>query len=155
MASKGKSSAVKKAPVKEPEVVFVEKKHNGIEPSVKRKKSRNLAQSFGYALEGLGYAFKTVRNMKIHFLFVFLVTIGGVFLQISRTEYFVCLIFIALVISLELVNTAIEEAVDLASPELNKLAKRAKDVAAGAVLFASVIAFCVGVAIFLPRILGL
>ena len=123
--------------------------------SVKRKKSKNLIQSFSYALEGLGYAFKTVKNMRIHLLFTLLVTIGGIIFHITRLEYFICLIFIALVISLELVNTAIEEAVDLASPEIHILAKRAKDVAAGAVLFASVIAFIVGCAIFLPKILGM
>ena len=123
--------------------------------SVKKKKSKNILQSFGYALEGLGYAFKTVKNMRYHLLFTLLVTIGGIIFHISRMEYLICLVFIALVVSLELVNTAIEEAVDLASPEIHILAKRAKDVAAGAVLFASVIAFIVGCAIFLPKILGL
>jgi len=155
MESKGKKTT-KKVSTKVSTVKTTNNDTKGkIVDTIKKKKSRNLRQSFGYALEGLGYAFKTVRNMRIHLLFTLLVTIGGMIFKISRTEYFVCLVFIALVISLELVNTAIEEAVDLASPDINILAKRAKDVAAGAVLFASVIAFVVGCAIFIPRIFGI
>ena len=151
MESKGKKITKKVSTVKSTN----SEKTVKVVDSVKKKKSTNLRQSFGYALEGLGYAFKTVRNMRIHLLFTLLVTIGGMIFKISRTEYFVCLVFIALVISLELVNTAIEEVVDLASPDINILAKRAKDVAAGAVLFASIIAFVVGCAIFIPRIFGI
>ena len=119
----------------------------------KSRKSKNLLQSFGYAFEGLGYALRTVNNLRIHLLFTVVVILGGMFFKISRMEYLVCLIFIALVISLELVNTAIEEAVDLSSPEINPIAKRSKDVAAGAVLFSAVIAFIVGCVIFIPKIL--
>lgn len=119
----------------------------------KSRKSKNIAQSFGYAFEGLGYALRTVNNLRIHLLFTLLVVFGGMFFKISRMEYLVCLIFVALVISLELVNTAIEEVVDLCSPEINQLAKRSKDVAAGAVLFSAVIAFVVGCVIFVPKIL--
>ena len=121
--------------------------------SVTSKKSNNLFQSFGYAFEGLGYALRTVKNLRIHLFFTLLVVIGGKFFGISRTEYFICLLFVALVISLELVNTAIEEVVDLASPEINPIAKRSKDVAAGAVLFSAAIAFIVGVMIFLPKVI--
>lgn len=123
--------------------------------SINSKKSKNLMQSFGYAFEGIGYALKTVKNLRIHLLFTLLVTIGGIVFHITRMEYFVCLLFVALVISLELINTAIEEVVDLATEEIKDKAKRAKDCAAAAVLFASIVAFIVGVAIFLPKILGL
>ena len=119
----------------------------------KSKKSKNLMQSFGYAFEGIGYALKTVNNLKIHLLFTLVVIVGGFFFEITTSEFLVCLVFIALVISLELVNTAIEEVVDLASPDINPIAKRAKDVAAAAVLFSAIMAFIVGIAIFLPRII--
>ena len=118
----------------------------------KSKKSKNLMQSFGYAFEGIGYALKTVNNLKIHLLFTLLVIVGGIFFELSPTEFYVCLIFVALVISLELINTAIEEVVDLASPEIHPIAKRSKDVAASAVLFSAVVSFIVGVSIFLPKI---
>ena len=118
----------------------------------KSKKSKNLLQSFGYAFEGILYALKTVNNLKIHLVFTALVIFGGIFFELSPSEFFICLLFVALVISLELVNTAIEEAVDLASPEINPIAKRSKDVAASAVLFSAFIAFIVGVSIFLPKV---
>ena len=121
--------------------------------SVSSKKSNNIFQSFGYAFEGLGYALRTVRNLRVHLFFTLLVVLGGKFFGISKTEYFICLLFVALVISLELVNTAIEEVVDLASPEINPIAKRSKDVAASAVLFSAAIAFIVGIMIFLPKVI--
>lgn len=124
-----------------------------IPKSISKKKSNNIFQSFGYAFEGLGYALRTVRNLRIHLFFTLLVVFGGMFFGISKMEYFICLLFVALVISLELVNTAIEEAVDLASPDINPIAKRSKDVAAAAVLFSAVMAFIVGLMIFVPKII--
>ena len=131
----------------------VKKDKGEIKAVIKKKKSKNLIQSFGYAISGLGYALKTVRNLKIHLLFTALVVFGGLLFKISRTEYLICLAFVALVISLELVNTALEEVVDLASPDIHPIAKRSKDVAAGAVLFSAVVAFVVGCAVFIPRII--
>ena len=117
-----------------------------IPKSISKKKSNNIFQSFGYAFEGLGYALRTVRNLRIHLFFTLLVVFGGMFFGISKMEYFICLLFVALVIS-------IEEAVDLASPDINPIAKRSKDVAAAAVLFSAVMAFIVGLMIFVPRII--
>ncbi len=118
-----------------------------------KKKDHSLRQSFGYAFEGFGYALSTVRNLKIHLLFTVLVILAGMFFGITTTEYIICLFCIALVISLELVNTAIEEAVDVASPEINPIAKRSKDVAASAVLFAAVMSAVIGAIIFVPKVL--
>ena len=132
---------------------IVKKNSGEVKAVIKKKKSKNLLQSFGYAIDGIAYALKTVRNLKIHLLFTALVVFGGLFFRISRTEYLICLVFVALVISLELVNTALEEVVDLASPDIHPIAKRSKDVAAGAVLLSAVISFVVGCAIFIPRIL--
>ncbi len=117
----------------------------------KSKKSKNIIQSFGYAFEGIFYALKTVNNLKIQLLFTLAVIVGGFFFKISIEEFLVCLVFIALVISLELVNTAIEDVVDIASPEIQPLAKRSKDVAAAGVLFSAIMSFIVGLIIFLPK----
>ncbi len=137
--------------LKEKKVV---KKDNGeIKAVIKKKKSKNLLQSFGYAIDGIAYALKAVRNLRIHLLFTTLVVFGGLLFRISRTEYLICLVFVALVISLELVNTALEEVVDLASPDIHPIAKRSKDVAAGAVLFSAIVAFVVGCSIFIPRMI--
>ena len=84
-----------------------------------------------------------------------LVVIFGLLLHISETEWFVCAVFIALVISLELVNTAVEAAVDLVTEERRPLAKKAKDAAAGAVLAAAICAAIVGCVIFLPKLVVL
>ena len=121
----------------------------------KKNKNHSLRQSFGYAFEGFAYALSNVRNLKIHLLFTVLVIIAGMVVGISTLEYIMCLFCIALVISLELVNTAIEEAVDVASPEINPVAKRSKDVAAAAVLFAAFMSAAIGTIIFLPKIIDI
>lgn len=128
------------------------KKNNKVD-TIKSKKSHNLVQSFKHAIDGFAYTLKNEKNIKIHLLFTLLISIGGMIFKITRTEYLICLTFVALVISLELVNTAIEEAVDLACPEINPKAKIAKDVAAAAVFFAACVASIVGLAIFVPNII--
>jgi len=121
----------------------------------KKKKSRNLIDSFKYAFEGLFFGLKTIKNIRIHLLFTFLVVVGGIFFKISVVEWLVSLLFIALVISLELMNTAVEETVNIAMPNIHPVAKVAKDVAASSVLVAAIIAFIAGFIIFLPKVIGL
>lgn len=86
---------------------------------------------------------------------MFIVIIAGFIFKISVMEWIVCLILFALVISLELINTAIETTVDIAMPEINEKAKYAKDIAAGAVLFSAIIAAIVGLIIFLPKVFSI
>ena len=95
------------------------------------------------------------RNMKIHFGFVLLVLIFGLLLQISATEWCICFTLFGLVLSLELVNTALEAAVDVATDEWKPLAKKAKDAAAGAVLVSAIMAAVIGLLIFIPRLFDL
>lgn len=89
--------------------------------------------------------------MQIHLIFVLLVVFSGILFCISITEWMLCLLAFGLVMGAEMMNTAIETIVDLVSPEYHKLAGRAKDIAAGAVLISSVFAAIVGLIIFLPR----
>lgn len=117
------------------------------------KKKDPLYKSFGYALQGIAAGIKKERNMKIHCGAAVLVTAAGVMLGISGTEWCICLVLFGLVMALELVNTAIEAAVDLATEEKRPLAKLAKDAAAGAVLVAAIMAAAVGMIIFLPKML--
>lgn len=93
-------------------------------------KKNPLYKSFGYAFQGIGNTIRSERNIKIHLTVMTLVIVFGIFLHLSVTEWFVCLILFGQVISLELVNTAIEAAVDLATKEKHPLAKKAKDAAA-------------------------
>ena len=119
-----------------------------------RKKRKKLRNSFKYAFEGIGEAWKTEQNLKIHFVIMAIVIIAGLIFKISAMEWIICLLLFAIVISLELINTAIETTVDIAMPEINEKAKYAKDIAAGAVLFSAMISVVVGLIIFLPKIFG-
>ena len=118
-------------------------------------KNKKLINSFKYAFKGIGSSLKSERNMKIHFTMMVLVIIAGIFLNISIWEWITCLILFGLVISLEMVNTAIEIVVDMVSPEYNLKAGHVKDIAAGAVLVNAIVAFIVGLLIFLPKIIRL
>ena len=117
-------------------------------------KNKGIVDSFRNAFKGLFFSFTVARNLIIDLGFLITVVIGGIFFKISYTEWLVCLVFIGLVISLEMVNTAIEETVDLITKEYSELAKHAKDVSAGAVLFSAIVAFIVGCVIFLPKVIA-
>lgn len=110
-----------------------------------------LFRSMGYALSGIWYGASTERNMKIHITVALLVFIIGVIVSLSAIEWCIIVLVIAAVISLELVNTAIEALVDLVSPQHQQLAKVAKDVAAGAVLIMAIAAACIGCIVLLPK----
>lgn len=121
----------------------------------KKNRKQPLRSSFRYAFEGIFNTIKAERNIKIHLTVTVLVVIFGIALHISETEWFICLILFGLVISLELVNTAVEAVVDLVTQERRPLAKKAKDAAAGAVLFSAIMAAIIGCVIFLPKIFAL
>ena len=122
---------------------------------VKKDKKNPLGASFGYAFEGILTGIRKERNMKIHCLAIVAVTCAGTLFHITPVEWCICLLLFALVASLELVNTAVEAVVDLATEERRPLAKIAKDTAAGAVLFAAIISVIIGLIIFLPYVLEL
>lgn len=105
-------------------------------------------RSFLYALQGLRVSFREQRNLKVQTL-VALVTVGaGFYFGITATEWCMILLAIGLVIGLEMINTSIESLVDLVTLERKPLAGKIKDIAAGAVLMASIMALIVGVIIF-------
>lgn len=106
--------------------------------------------SFKYAFEGLILALKEEPNIKIH-LSIAIIAVGlGVFFQIRFYEWLMMVVVIGLVIGLELTNTAIEAMLDHLIPERSPAAKKAKDIAAGAVLVASITALIIGIMIFFP-----
>ena len=112
-------------------------------------------RSFGYAIAGIAFLVRTQRNFRIHLLAAVAVVILGLALGIGTTEWAVVAVTVALVIMMEALNTGIELAVTLASPERRPEAKAAKDIAAGAVLIAAIAAVAVGVALFGPRLMAL
>ncbi len=103
-----------------------------------------LWRSFNHAFEGIMYATRTQPNMRLHLVVAALVLLASLVLHLERYYIVALIVLIALVLSLELLNTAIEAIVDLLTVAHHPLAKTAKDAAAGAVLVASVAAVAVG-----------
>ena len=123
------------------------------EDIMKKNRKAPIARSFGYAFEGIWTGIRKERNMKIHCVALILVTAAGTLFQITATEWCICLLLFGMVVSLELVNTAVEAVVDLVTEERKPLAKIAKDTAAGAVLFTAIMAAIIGCIIFIPYLL--
>ena len=119
----------------------------------KKWKNRTVYASLEFALTGIITAFREERNLRKHAVSASLAIIFGFVFRISRVEWLFLLLAIFLVIFGEIINSAIENVVDLASEyHFSMLAKNAKDMAAGVVLFISLYAVIVGMMIFLPKI---
>ena len=113
----------------------------------------SFGESVGHAIDGINYTASRERNFKIELFAMIIVLIAGIIFKISRMEMLVLLLTCASVLVLEMVNTAVERCVDLVTKEYHELAKNAKDIAAGAVFVMSMFSVCIGIIIFLPRIL--
>lgn len=119
------------------------------------KKNNGFRSAFGNAFMGFDYAFRTERNLKFHFAAAVLVITAGALLKISPLEWTIIILTIGAVFVTEMINTAIEYTVDLASPEKHDLARKAKDVSAGAVLAIAASSVVIGLIVFLPKIIAL
>mgnify|MGYP001000214988 FL=1 len=115
-------------------------------------KYRNLIDSFNDAIDGLFQAFRSERNMKIHLFIALLVLLAAIFYHLSRIEFILLVIAITLVVAAEMINTAIETIVDMIQEEYHPLAKKAKNVAAGAVLVTAINALVIGYLLFYDKI---
>ena len=118
----------------------------------------SLRHAFMCAGQGIRYAFSSQRNLKIHLAFAVAAVALGFLLDIAQAGWLAVVLSIVSVMSLEVLNTAVESVVDLVSPEWNILAKRAKDCAAGAVYiaaFGSVVVACIVYIPALAALLGL
>ena len=110
--------------------------------------------SFKYAINGINYVLKTQHNFRIHIVAAITAIILGFILNITKTEWIAIILVISIVLALEIINSAIEMIVDLISPEIQKKAGLIKDMAAGAVLIASIGALIIGIIIFLPKLIN-
>lgn len=111
---------------------------------------KKRSNAFKVAFAGLYQAFKSEAHLKIHLVTAVLVIVAGLYFAISKAEWFAVSGCIVLVIGLELINSAIEKMCDLYSKEYDVRIKYIKDVAAGAVLVASIFAAITGVFVFWP-----
>jgi diacylglycerol kinase (ATP) len=115
---------------------------------VTNRRAPTLIDSFNYAFEGIIHVLRTQRNMRLHFLVAFVVVIAALIANVTKLELIALLISIAFVLIAEMLNSAVEAAIDIATTSFDPMAKLAKDIAAGAVLIASANAVAVGYLVF-------
>lgn len=118
------------------------------DPGLSHKQNPPLHRSFAFALSGIGVAFLRERNLRVHLAVGMGALYFSRYFHLSRGEMALLILTIGVVMTCELLNTAIENLVDLVSPQAHPLAKSAKDVAAGAVLVAALASVCVGFCLF-------
>jgi diacylglycerol kinase (ATP) len=116
------------------------------------RRAPSLLESFNYAFEGVIHVLRTQRNMRIHFGIAAAVLIAAVALGVGRIELMALLIAISFVLIAEMINSALEAGIDVATTSFDPLAKLAKDIAAGAVLIATVNAVAVGYLVFSDQV---
>lgn len=123
--------------------------------SLKSKGKRTFKGSVKNCLDGISYITKNEKNFKREIVFGIIALILSYILKIDKIEFIIILTMICLVLTTEIINTAIERAVDLVTKEYHELARIAKDVSAGSVLVTSTFALIIGIIIFMPKIITL
>ncbi len=113
----------------------------------------NRLKSVGYAYRGAIYLIKTEASVKVQVVLAVLVTLAGFYFQISRIEWILQVICIGMVISLEGINTAIENIADFIHPKIHPKIGKIKDISAGAVFIAAISSFVVALIIYIPKFL--
>lgn len=121
--------------------------------SLKSKDKRTFKGSVKNCLDGIGYVTKSEKNFKREIALGIIALILSYILKIDKIEFIIVLTMICLVLTTEIINTAIERAVDLVTKEYHELAKIAKDVSAGSVLVTSIFSLIIGIIIFIPKII--
>lgn len=116
---------------------------------------QDRVQAFRYAFRGLAIALREEHNMRIHLVAATGVIVAGVVCHISASEWVAVVIAIGLVVSMELVNSALERIADEVNPERNEAMAKIKDLSAAGVLVSAMTALAIGVWVFLPKILAL
>ena len=112
----------------------------------------NRLKSVGYAFKGALLLLKTEGSIKIQFVIALIVTAAGFYYNISAMEWIVQLLANGLVMSIEAINTAIEEIANFIHPERHDKIGLIKDIAAGGVFIASIFSSTVGLIIYVPKV---
>jgi diacylglycerol kinase (ATP) len=116
------------------------------------RRAPTVFDSFNNAAEGIIHVLRTQRNMRIHFAVAFVVLVAALIINVTKLELIALLISITFVLIAEMLNTGVEAAIDIATTSFDPMAKLAKDIAAGAVLIASVNALAVGYLVFAGKV---
>lgn len=123
--------------------------------SLKSKDKRTFKGSVKNCLDGISYVTKSEKNFKREIALGIIALILSYILKIDKIEFIIVLTMICLVLTTEIINTAIERTVDLVTKEYHELARIAKDVSAGSVLVTSIFSLIIGIIIFIPKIITL
>ena len=121
----------------------------------KGKKKRTFIDSVKNCLDGINYTLSHENNFKREMIIGILVVIASMFFKISILEWVIVILLINFVLVCELINTALEKAVDLYTKEFNETAKIVKDVAGASVFVMSIFSAIIGMIIFLPKVIDL
>jgi len=112
----------------------------------------NRIKSIGHAFKGTYHLITTEASIKVQFLIGIIMTFAGFYFELSKTEWIIQILVIALIMTIEGINTAIEEIADFIHPEYHKKIGLIKDISAGAVFIFAIAAIIIGVIIYLPKI---
>ena len=121
---------------------------------IKKRGLIRFFKSFKYSIEGLKYAYKYEQSMLIHVIATICVLLANIFFQVSGIEWLITLLAICMVLSAELINSAIEAVVDLVTLEEHPLAKIAKDCSSAATFVLACMAALIGIVVYVPYIMG-
>ena len=116
------------------------------------RRAPTILDSFNYAFEGIIHVLRTQRNLRIHFAIAFAVLILALIVDVTKLELIALLLSVSFVLIAEMLNTAVEAAIDIATTSFDPMAKLAKDIAAGAVLIAAINAIAVGYIVFSGKV---
>lgn len=113
---------------------------------------RQWLKSANFAIEGILHGARTQRHLRYHFYSAAIVLVGSYAVGVSRIEFLLISLAVILVLSAEMLNSAVETVVDLLSPEFSEKARVAKDIAAGAVLITAFGAAVIGYIVLFPHV---
>jgi diacylglycerol kinase (ATP) len=119
---------------------------------VTMRRAPTLLDSFNFAFEGIIHVLRTQRNLRIHFAIAVGVLITALIVDVTKIELIALLLSVTFVLIAEMLNTAVEAAIDIATTSFDPMAKLAKDIAAGAVLIAAINALAVGYIVFSGKV---
>lgn len=122
---------------------------------IKKRGFGRFTRSFKFSIEGLKYAYKYEQSMLIHVIATIGVVTANFLLQVTGMEWLITLLAIGMVLSAELINTAIEAVVDLVTLEIHPLAKIAKDCGSAATFVLACMAAVIGFVVYIPYIINL
>lgn len=121
----------------------------------KYKGLKRILFSIKYSIDGLIYAYANEKSLLIHGVLSIVLIVLGLLLHLSRTKWILILITLAVILAIELVNTAIEAVVDMYTTEFNPLAKIAKDCGSAATFVLVVVGIVISLSIYVPSIINL